>query len=559
MTPAARAVRRLGHLLCVLLPLAMGACRGRTGPATSAPVPIRFVEVSEQVGLHFAHRTLDGELDLLSESMGSGVAWLDSDNDGDWDIYAVNGPDRPSALYRNDGGMFTDVGEHAGVAHPGWGMGVAAADYDGDGWVDLYVTNFNQPNRLYRNLGDGTFKDVTAKAGVGGPPGLFSMSAAWGDVDGDGDLDLYVVRYVDFTNPLSAVLAHPTERDELITLVPDPYLPQPNVLYRNNGDGTFTDITGPAGVANGDGKGLGAVFGDYDNDGDLDLYVANDNTRNVLYKNRGNGTFDDVSFAAGVDDARGCMGVDFGDYDEDGDLDLFWTNWNSETNALARNNAVRADGRRPSDSFDDITLDAGLGAPSLGMTGWGTHFADFDRDGDLDLYVANGFTSPGDDDKTRCIGQRSQLFRNDNGTFVEVPEAFAFTAWGAGRGSGVADYDDDGDLDILLTQNNGRLLLFRNDTPAPNGWVKVRAPAGARVELRIGRRTHIREVAAGSSYLSSSAPELVVGVAGGKSADRIRVRLPDGTTHMVRRAAVGSRVVFSRARPPQVVVLNAGR
>lgn len=545
---------RWGTVGVLIASAVLSSCGQRDAALT--PVETRFTEVAQEVGMRFVHRQIDGDMDLICESMGSGLAWLDFDNDGDWDLYVVNGKGYPSALYRNDGGRFTDVAEAAGVTGFGWGMGVTAANYDGDGWTDLFVTHFEEPAKLYRNRGNGTFEDVAAKAGVAGWG--WEASSAWGDVDGDGDLDLYVVRYLDFNSPAAAIAHDGSGRPELHTLVPDNYPPQANSLYINNGDGTFTDATARAGVANPDGRGLGAIFCDYDHDGDLDLYVANDNTPNVFYRNRGDGTFENVSFATGTEDSRGSMGLSFGDIDGDGDLDLFVTNWQMETNALYRNNQIAPAGRKSSDTFDDATLESGLGPPSMGLTGWGTHLADFDNDGDPDIYVANGYTSPSETDKSCCEGQRSQFFRNEGGRFTELRDAFAVAPWGAGRGSAVADYDGDGDLDIAVSQNNGRLLLFRNDTGHEQSAVRIQAPPGARVEVRVGKRARVAQVTAGSSYMSSSAPELVIGTPHGKRIDRIEVRYPGGSVETATRVPVDSRIRFIGGKEPEMLA-NAQR
>jgi hypothetical protein len=485
--------------------------------------------------------------------MGSGVAWLDYDHDGDWDLFAVNGPDGVSALFRNDQGRFTNVTSKARVGEPTAGMGVAAADFDADGWVDILITAFEQPLVLYRNRRDGTFENVAKRAGLdrGGWHG-WTTGAAWGDIDNDSDLDLYVTRYVDFSDPNVVGLGHLTERPELLTLVPDSYPPQRNDLFRNNGDGTFTELAEKAAVTDAGGRGLGAIFSDYDEDGDLDLYVCNDNTPNKFFRNRGDGTFDDISFLTGTEDTRGSMGVDFADYDGDADLDLIVTNWQMDTNALYRNNHIPLKGMQPSDTFDDVTLDAGLGAVSLGLTSWGVHLADFDRDGDPDVYLANGYTSPSGPDKSSCDGQRSLMLRNDDGVFHEVADAFAFDKWGAGRGSALADFDADGDLDIAVSQNNGRLLLFRNDTPSAAKTVYVDAPVGAWIEARIGNRVVVGTIAGGSGYLSTSAPQVQVVIPNGKFVDRIGVRFSDGTSQIAKRVPVNRRVSFAHDSPPLV-------
>ncbi|MBT3270427.1 CRTAC1 family protein [Candidatus Poribacteria bacterium] len=527
---AAQAPKRLTALCVLLIVAGLAACdRGADTPAAVAPVasaPLRFTETAVDAGIDFVSMYRDDVLDYVSEAIGGGAAWLDYDNDDDWDVYITTGAGHPNALYRNDGGTFTLVSAEAGVGHEGCGMGAAAADYDADGWPDLFVTNFGAPDALYRNRGDGTFEDVTTSARVGGEPTEWSASAAWGDVDGDGDLDLYVARYVDFSDPSSAMGVYVAVKPEgPETLHPEFYAPQANALYANNGDGTFDDVTDRAGVRDAAGKGLAVAFADYDNDADLDLYVANDVSANTMFTNRGDGTFADTSFLTGTDDLRAGMGIDFGDIDEDGDLDFFVTYLQDEMNGLYRNNTTRHDAA-PSDTFDDIASEAGVAMSSLGLTGWGTVLEDFDGDGDFDLFVTNGHVNVDQSNPVECIGQRDQVFRNDDGALTDAPDAFAFTDWRAGRGLAAADYDNDGDVDVLVVQNNARALLFRNDTQSTGDWVKVRAPVGARIHVQIGGRTLIREARAGSSFLSTHAPEMVIATPGGRTVDRVTMARP---------------------------------
>ncbi|GIX06502.1 MAG: RNA-binding protein [Candidatus Poribacteria bacterium] len=544
-----------GALLVLLVAGCTGGADDEQLRPEVAPIQLRFQEVAREVGIEFISRTLEGTLDLITESTGTGLAWLDYDQDGDWDLYAVTGAGLPNALFRNDGGRFVEVAAQAGVDHRGWGMGVAAGDYDGDGYPDLFVTNFGGPDVLYHNRGDGTFEDVTDQAGVGGDPSAWSTSATWVDVDGDGDLDLYVLRYIDFSDPYSVPATYPSERNEPVTLIPDPYPPQPNALYRNNGDGTFTEIAAQVGADDPRGKGLGVVAGDLDDDGDWDLYLGNDVTPNALLRNDGDGTFTDISFEAGVDDSRNGMGVDLGDYDGDGDLDIFCTNWQTQTNVLYRNNW--AESRRL--NFDDVTAEAGLAHTSLGFTGWGALFADFDLDGDLDLFLTNGYTSPDPRDPAPevCVGQPDHLFRNDNGRFVRLDSALSPPAdgWGSGRGAALADYDNDGDLDIAVAQNNGRLLLFRNDTPTLNAWLQVEAPPGSRIVLTHDRERYVREVTAGSGYLSTGAPVVLFGVIAGAVVDRVQVRFSDGSEQTLEDVPVRRRIRFRVGQRPEILPL----
>ena len=374
-----------------------GASRAPTAPTTPVtPLPALFTDVTEAAGIHFTHEAGLSDRKHLPETMGPGAAFFDADGDGDMDLYLVNSGalgDDPgaagaaNALYRNDGdGLFADVTDASGVGDTGYGMGVAAADYDGDGLTDLYVTNYG-PNALYRNNGDGTFRRA-GRAGVDGDE--WSVSSAFADVDNDGDLDLYVVNYVVYDLSMQPCVG--PDSGLLEYCHPRFYQGESDILYRNEGDGTFVDVTDAAGVANSvEGKGLGVVAADYDSDGLVDIYVANDTTRNLLYRNRGDGTFVDVALATGAGYSgdglpEGGMGVDFGDYNADGALDLFVTNSSAETNTLYRNNR---DG-----SFTDVTAASGLAADSVAMLAFGTAFVDIDNDMDLDIFTVNGGLQP---------------------------------------------------------------------------------------------------------------------------------------------------------------------
>ena len=423
-------------------------------------------------------------------------------------------------------------------------MGCAATDYDNDGDRDLYVTNFGC-NVLYRNNGDGTFADVTVRAGVEAPQ--WSTSAAFFDYDNDGYLDLYVVNNVDFTietNKICGGFVGTTPLGLLIIArrtrsycAPAEYAGVPDVLYRNNGDGTFADVSAAAGVANPAGKGLGVVAWDFDEDGDQDLFVANDGVANFLYRNDGDGTFTDVALQMGTafngeGDDEACMGVDFGDYDGDGDFDLFVTNFSYETNTLYRNDGGQ---------FRDATAAAGLGEPSWNFLGFGTHFLDYDHDGDLDLYVANGHVL----DKAHQFqsgveyAQEHQLFRNDgSGHFAEQDTSAGawFLAKQISRGAAFGDYDEDGDIDLLVTNCGGRARLVRNEGGNARNWLMVktvgrrsnRDGVGARVKVVAGDLVQIGQVRSGSSYLSINDPRVHFGLGSEERVDWVEVRWPSG-------------------------------
>ena len=509
-----------------------------SSPAGLAPV---FSDVTEEAGIRFRHVAGLSDKKHLPETMGAGAAFFDADADGDMDLYLVNSgdlgapagePPIRNALYRNDGsGGFTDVTAGSGVGDAGYGMGVAAADYDNDGAADLYVTNYGA-NALYRNRGDGTFDDVTQAAGVGGS--AWSVSSAFADIDNDGDLDLYVVNYVDYDLSMQPCLNPDVGLREYCH--PRLYDGQSDALYRNEGDGTFVDITRRAGIDNAvEGKGLGIAVADYDNDAWVDIYIANDTTRNFLYRNQGDGTFVDVGLTSGTGYnggglPEGGMGVDFGDYNGDGSLDLIVINSSAETNTLYRNNR---DG-----SFTDVTAGAGLAADSFSMLGFGARFLDYDNDMDLDLFVANGGLQPNVaslSGGSATYAQRAQLFENDGaGVFAEAPGAAPGAS--VGRGAAFADYDDDGDMDVYIANSEGPGKLLRNDAAGANAWLRVkltgsganRDGVGARVVVEAGGALQVRELSGGSSYASASDPRLLFGLGRARRVDRLAVRWPGG-------------------------------
>ncbi len=509
-----------------------------------AQTTVQFVDVAEASGITFKH--VNGESGRLYylETMGSGAAFFDYDNDGDLDLYIVNSAPLPgfvtampptNVLYRNDGDSgFTDVTAEAGVGHLGYGMGCGTADYDNDGDPDLYVTNFGV-NVLYRNNADGTFTDVTINAGVGNSD-RWSSSCAFVDYDQDGNLDLYVVNYLDYDIVEDGEWYDTNGRR--IYSNPRVYEGVSDTLYRNRGDGTFTDVTQRAGVYNDTGKGLGVTCGDYDNDGRIDIYVANDTTPNFLYRNMGDGTFMDLGVIAGVaynEDgvAEGGMGVDFGDYNNDGFLDIFVTNFSRETNTLYRNSS--------NGIFTDFTYIAHLGDPSFLKLGFGTKFFDTDNDGDLDLFVANGhvYSTVESQSDTLEYAQTDQLFLNmKESPFLDVSEGSGtyFSMKRISRGATFGDYDNDGDTDIFLVNLNQKAVLLRNDGGNRNNWLKIKTVGvksnrdgiGARIEVVTRSHTQIREVQAGSSYLSGHDLRLIFGLGAEAEAKEVTVTWPSG-------------------------------
>ena len=591
--------RALFPALQCLLALALISCHSESS------TKIHFVDTAADAGLDFTHKSGAAGAYFLIETMGAGAAFFDYDDDGHIDLYLVNGFDldhlnnafapvnfidqdeqyyllkhpkeymRPvdpygqvdslvyrvhpaplsppigNRLYRNQGdGTFVDVTEKAGVGDTGYGMGCAVGDYDNDGDLDLYVTNYG-PNTLYANNGDGTFSNVTDHAHVGNAH--WSTSAAFIDYDGDGHLDLYVVNYLDFhpgNNQICGGIAdsRQTATGTLLKMLaerrtycsPIRYNGAPDVLYRNQGDGTFADVSRRTGVYNLTGKGLGIAPGDYDNDGHLDLYVANDGVGNHLQRNKAGRYFVHVGLEAGVafnaaGRSEAGMGTDWGDYDNDGDLDLFVTNFALETNTLYRN---EGNGR-----FIDATEASGLAQPSFNPLGFGTFFFDADNDGDLDLFVANGHVQDrvhlfkGKEHLTHA--QTNQLFENTNGHFTDISAAAgpALRAFHVSRGASPADYDNDGDLDIVVTNSNGPVQLLRNDLSAAAHWLSVRLRSqggnrdaiGAHIRLTCNKHTQIRTVHTSSSYLSAGDLRQHFGLGTCDRVDLLEIRWPNGS------------------------------
>lgn len=519
-----------------------------SAPPQDAPAvsTIRFVEVADSVGLVWRHDNGMSPQRHFPETMAGGGAFFDYDGDGDPDVYAVNsGPivARPAgeapvnALFHNDDGHFTKV--EAGLSHPGIGMGVAAADYDLDGDLDLYLTNFG-PNTLFRN-DNGTFVDIGAAAGV--DDGRWGTSCAFADYDLDGDLDLYVANYVAYdpqtadTELIPYMADYESHRGQTPPSYPHPdnFSGQSDLLYRNeNGEG-FVDVSAVARIETG-GKGLGVAFADYDQDGWPDVYVANDAVRNSLYRNSQDGTFRETAALEGVGygldgQMEAGMGVDWGDYDADGLLDLTVTNFQAEPNALYR---------RDGPFFSPATFDAGVGLPSLPLLAFGTQFFDADLDGDLDLFAANGHVLDNVKliDQSTSYGQRNLLLRNDGGRFSDVSEAVGpgFDLQRVSRGSAVGDYDSDGDPDLLVFNSGQPLSLLRNDGGHDNHWLTVRLAGadgnpngiGARVTAHSGDLVQTRELRGSRSYLSQSQLQVSLGLGHRSQLDSIEVRWPSG-------------------------------
>ncbi|MFT5088363.1 MAG: hypothetical protein ACI906_001293 [Candidatus Latescibacterota bacterium] len=518
---------------------------------TDGRADAHFVDVAAQVGVDFVHANGAQGKRYLPETYGAGAAFLDSDGDGWLDLYLVNGgripglstvPIAANELYRNQGdGFFTPVGQQVGVADTTYGMGASVGDYDNDGDSDLYVTNFGA-NRLYRNRGDGTFVDASAGVDDAG----WGTSSAFADVDMDGDLDLYVGNYVEYPvdDPLVCRVGN---SDERLYCDPRKFGGQVDRLYINGGaesGWTFVDRSREMGLENTQGKELGVIFGDYDEDGDTDLYLANDMTPNMLYRNDGT-RFVETGLASGTslnDEGviEAGMGVDMADADGDGRLDLFVTNFQWESNTFYRNLGHGF--------FVDATVSSGINKASMAYLGFGTGFLDFDSDGDLDLFVANGHVYDNIEkvDHASTHAQRNQLLENiGGGRFVDkVDSGPGMELLQVSRGAAFADYDNDGDVDIAVNNSADHVALLRNDNSKKTHWLGVelrgvknnRDGVGARVEVVVAGRRIMREVRASGSYLSAHDLRLLFGLGQDTIAERVMVQWPGGATQVVENA-----------------------
>ena len=540
--------------------------------------PIVFQDVSEKAGLtRWRHVMGTPETKFILETVGSGVALLDYDNDGWLDIYLVNGStydalsgktSAPHAalFHNNHDGTFTDVAQQAGVTNDRWGFGVAVGDYDNDGWPDLYITNFGK-NRLYHNNHDGTFTDVAEKAGV--TLGNWSTGATFGDVDGDGRLDLFVAGYVHYDIeqppiPGSSVVAFSTceFRGLKVMCGPRGLKGEPDHLFRNNGDGTFTDVSKKAGVDDANAYyGLSAVFVDLNNDGKVDLAVANDSTPNYLYINQGDGTFEDASYASGYalnENGRetASMGIAVGDYLNNGLLDLYNTVFSDDYNPLYRNDG--------GGNFTEVSYQAGIAEPTIPFLGWGTGFLDFDNDGWKDLLAANGHVYPGVDqsDWGTTFAERPLLFRNlHNGKFELVPpvKGTGLAALLTARGAAFGDLFNDGKIDVVINQLNNTPVLLRNVSTDHNHWVGLklvggpkspRDAIGAAVYLKAGGIRQRADVISGGSYASSNDFRLHFGLGGSARIDGVEIHWPNGRVQLLDLPAVDCFFTITEGKSP---------
>jgi hypothetical protein len=536
------------------------------GAAGSAGLSFRLTDVSQQAGIFFVHNTGAFGGRYLPETLGPGCAFFDYDADGWQDILILNGMDWPGhkkrrttlALYHNNrNGTFTDVTRSAGLDFEFYGLGVAAGDYDNDGFPDLYLTGFGQ-NRLLHNNGKGAFVDVTPKSGLGGRAAL-STSALWFDYDRDGLLDLFVCNYVRWSPELDVFCSLDGKHKSYCT--PEVYHGTTCWLFHNRGDGTFEDVTAHAGLLDTSSKSLGVAMFDYDNDGWPDLIVANDTQPNKLYRNKRNGTFEEIGMTAGIafsedGKARAGMGVDVADYDNTGRKSIVITNFDNEMLALYQGS--------PGGMLGDLSPRSELGRATRRSLGFGCFFFDVNLAGPLDLLVVNGHI----DDSVRSLpgkaeyAQQPQLFLQDaDGKFRDVAAeaGAAFAAPKVGRGAAYGDFNNDGALDVLITTNGGPAFLYRNDLANGNRALRLklvgtksnRDAIGARVEVHVGSTVMTRMVRSGSSYLSQSELPLTFGTGHAAKADRVAVFWPSGRVDEHRSLPCGTPWVLREGEKPE--------
>ncbi len=557
------------YLLTFLLAFIIAGCRNSntSQPEKNKPVQVLFTDITEKSKLHFVHdAAVEGDY-FYPEVMGSGGAFFDYDNDSDLDVYLINGahrtekragkPELRNRLFRQESNeIFVDVTEFSGLGGSGYGMGVAIGDIDNDGDVDVYVTNYG-PDKLYRNNGDGTFTDISQQTGISNP--AWATSAVFFDYNRDGFLDIYVANYV--TYDPAVICTDKSGRKDYCG--PQAYDGEPDVLYRNNGNGTFTDVSVASGIGRIPSKGLGVVAADFDLDHYPDLYVANDQEPNHLWMNQRNGTFQDVALALGAavnaaGQAEAGMGIALGDADADADPDLFVTHLRNETNTLYRHSGKLG--------FQDDTAASGLGAFSLPYTGFGTGFFDYDHDGDLDIAVVNGRVTRGPllthNNPPKYwdhYAEPNLLYENDgSGRFLSKHErAGPFCSdINNSRGLAFGDVDNDGDIDLLITNDGEPAKLFRNDIKGKGHWLMVQAKdpllkrdaIGAVITVLVEGKRLTRFVAPAYSYLCSNDPRVHFGLDKAGSVEQIMIVWPDGSNE-----------TFPGVKADQFIVLEKGK
>jgi hypothetical protein len=566
---AAQSRDRAAAVRSVLLPLFAGllACLLFAGiPPETVP---QFTDQAAKAGINFHH--INGPADrkdLIFEAKGGGLGFFDYDNDGWMDLLLVQGSTVEAHLQGKDGhcvlyhnkrdGTFEDVTEKAGLTHPGWGMGVSFGDYDNDGFTDIYLT-FLGPNVLYHNNGNGTFTDVTEKAGVGDP--RWSSSAGFGDYDRDGDLDLYVCNYItidwnDLPKPGPGMFC--TYLGRPVMCGPRGLPGARDTLYRNNGDGTFTDVSESSGAFDKDKLyGLGMVWADLDNDGDLDIFVGDDDGPNLLFINDGKGKFEEQGILSGLAvsvDGRnqGCMGIDAADYDNDGLLDAFVTNFSNDYSTLYHNDGDLF--------FSDVTGETELYTAEWLLVSWGTRFADFNHDGWKDIFHVNGHVTPFllKEKMEEQYFEPPSFYLNDHGTFHNVSKLAGpdMQIGKCSRGAAFADYDNDGDMDVAVANLNDTPQLLRNDRRDHNHWIMLRTVGrtsnrdgiGARITVTTGQLRQIWEIKRTLSIYSASDPRADFGLGEATKADLIKVQWPSGKVQEFRDVAVDAHYVVDEEK-----------
>ncbi len=529
VSPASRPVLGAWILAGVVLwGCEKSARTGTLAVAVSAPSrsPLAFADVTREAGIEFAHSHGGSGTHYYVETMTAGAAFLDYDGDGWLDIYLLQGAWLPGStpsralrntLYRNSGdGTFVDVTERAGVGDAGYGMGVCWGDYDNDGDPDIFLANLGSAV-MYRNNGDGTFTDVSSETRI--EVAAMCTSPAFVDYDHDGWLDIFLCRYMDYDLETNPRCKDHLQRPAYCS--PNVYEGTHSLLFRNERDGTFTDVSERSGIARSRARAMGVVCADYDGDGWIDIYVSSDLMPNLLFLNNRDGTFREEALFTGVaygpdGAAQAGMGIDCGDYDNDGLLDLVVTNFEHETNALYRNLG--------GGTYQDESFPAGIAKASLPYVGWGVRFVDIDLDGFEDLFVVNGHVDDYADERGGAgYAQRALVFHNrGDGTFADVTAGSGefFSRRVGGRGMAIGDYDNDGDSDVLIACNNQPAVLLRNDSPRDTSWIRVvpagrgcnRDAIGARVRVSADSRTQTRYVRSGTSYLADHDRRLVFGI-----------------------------------------------
>ena len=535
---------------------------------------ILLTDVAAQSAVTFRHTDGSSGKRYIVETVSAGLALFDYDNDGLIDVYFLNGAplkgtkveEAPrNSLYRNLGGWkFVDVTEATGLGDIGYGLGVAVGDYDNDGDPDVYLNNYG-PNVLYRNNGDGTFTDVTESAQVGHGDRV-GAGACFLDMEGDGDLDLYVSNYLEFSyaRTVSAMIGgNPTYA------APVHYRPVPDTLYRNNGDGTFTDVSAASGIAAHAGWGMGITCADYDNDGDTDVFIGNDVAENFLFQNDGQGHFEELGLMAGTaykgnGNPSASMGVDSGDYDNDGLLDFYVTSYQQELATLYRNTGDSI--------FEDVTMQSGAGAGTLPNVTWGNSFVDFDHDGDRDIFVACGHLQDNVDkyDDVSSYHQYNILLANTGaGKFVDVSQESGdgLRVRRSSRGAGFDDLDNDGDVDVVILNSRTEPTLLRNDSPRKGRWLQIqlrgtktnRDGVGAHVIVKAGDLMLIDEVHSGRGYQSHYGTRLYFGLGQAKQIDRIEVRWIGGGTDVFQNVSTNQRITLVEGSSSPIEAGQSGR